>query len=355
MKTSPKIGIIYVPYTYQKYVDRIFNALVASDYPKENISLYIVPNGAPETKKYIEKQLELRNDLPDTHIIDDGINHGFAIGNNRGIKQAIADGCDYVFLNNGDLTIEKNTLSLLVQAAEQDENIACVQPLVLYMGQEDMVNTSGGEVHILGYAYARDNLQKIQKTYNQEITYSSGAASLYRSSILKEIGLLEKGFFMYHEDVELGLRSLLAGYKNILEYKAVSFHDYEFKRNPMKFGWMELYRKIVVFSYFKVLTLLLLLPLFITQELAIWVFALKGGWIRSKIWEYREWTKPKTWRLLFEMRRRAKRLRKISDKEFLNYFTGKIEAQEESNWLVEKIGNPGISLYFAVLKKIVIW
>ena len=55
------------------------------------------------------------------------------------------------------------------------------------------------------------------------------------------------------------------------------------------------------------------------------------------------------------MRRRTKRLRVISDAVLFTHASGKIEAQEQSSWVVERVGNPIIVAYRNVVAKLIRW
>ena len=239
--------------------------------------------------------------------------------------------------------------------AETSETIGSVQALVRYWHEPEIVNVSGGVVHVAGYGYARDNKTPYQpdiRPDGDELAYGSGAALLLKMSALKRVGLLEEGFFMYHEDLELGMRLRFAGYHNVLAAKAFGFHDYHFSRNPKMFAWIECYRWIVMLAYYRVSTLLLLAPLLLAIEVGTWFMALRGGWIKAKLWALREWTRPQTWRLMFDVRRRAQALRVIDDKDFLRFVTGRIENQEVGNGLMDLV-NPAIETAFIAGRKLI--
>lgn len=353
----PKIGIVYVPWKYRQYVPDVFDAWTNLNYPKDRIELFLIPNGEQETKDLLESKRNELKDFGHVHIAETGQNIGFSRGHNQGIQLAIARGCAYVYLNNGDLKMEPNSLLASVNRAETDPSIASVQSLVRYWKKPEMINVSGGMIHIFGYGFARDNLRILPNDYafEEQIAYGSCAAILFNVSALQQVGLLEEGFFMYHEDLELGLRLRMAGYVNVLEPTSIALHDYGFAKNTGMFGWIELYRWIVMLSYFRLATLFLLVPVMLLHEVSTWFFALRGGWLKAKLWEYSEIMKPKTWALLFRMRARAKRLRHVSDRKLLKWFTGRIEAQEQSNWIVERTGNPLMAAYTRFLQLIVIW
>lgn len=357
----PRVAIIYICHKTVEYVPEVVAAIAALHYPKDRLALVFIPNGSPDNVvEVIERDIQPRagKDLPPVILLNDGRNHGFGKGNNQGMRWAIDQGFDYVFLHNGDLTLDPEAINNLVELAEHDERLASVQCLVSYWHEHDKINVSGGMVHVAGYGFARDNGKKIGDVTlmnGEDIAYASGAATLYRVSALQKVGLLEEGFFMYHEDLELGMRLRFAGYRNVLCTKAKAFHDYSFRRNPMKFAWMELYRSIVVLAYYRLPTLLVFWPLLFAIELGTWAMALKGGWLKAKVWALAEWCKPRTWRLLFMMRARTRRLRTINDATFLTLVTGKILDQEGDNLLMEKVINPVVDLSFRTLRLLIKW
>jgi GT2 family glycosyltransferase len=344
--SSPRIAIIYLCYNNLRHLHDVVKGWEQQTFPKDQTRIYLVPNGSPDgIAEHIRKDVLPRSgkDLPELVLIDDGVNRGFAGGNNYAAMQAIEDGFTYVFLQNGDLKTEAKMLEQLVDVCEQDDAIGAAQPLVCYWPDPKKINTSGGMVHVAGYGYARDNGAQVKdRSFEavEEVAYVTGAAALYRAHALKEVGLLEEAFFMYHEDLELGLRLQIAGWKNVLVSQARAFHDYAFARNPKKFQWMELYRYLVFFSTLKIQTLFVLLPLLLPVEMASWLFALKGGWLKGKVWSVVQWFRFSTWQTLIRMKVRARRLRRISDRQLMQSMTSVITDQEEMSKLVQKVGNP---------------
>lgn len=53
---------------------------------------------------------------------------------------------------------------------------------------------------------------------------ATGGASLYRTSLFKEIGLFDESFFAYYEDVDISFRAQLAGHKVYYTDKAIAYH-----------------------------------------------------------------------------------------------------------------------------------
>lgn len=159
---------------------------------------------------------------------------------------------------------------------------------------------------------------------------------------------------MYHEDLELGLRLKFAGYKNVLCTNSFTYHDYKFGRNTKMFQWMETYRIVVLLSCLKFRSLILLLPILKIVEMGVWAMSFKGGWIGSKLKANVEFLKPKTWKLIRGMRKRAQSLRTIDDKEWMSLLSPKIEAQEVES-TATKIGNKVISWMWKIILPLIKW
>lgn len=357
----PKVALIYLCYGMKNYLPAVIDAIAGLTYPKDRLQLILIPAGSPDgIREDIETQVLPRSgkDLPETILLDDGQNRGFAGNNNPGMARALETGADYIFLHNGDLKLTPEAITEAVAVAEASVEIGSVESLVCYWHEPEKVNIAGCAFHVAGYGYALGNGQKLSDlslVSGQEIAYASGAAVLYRAEALRRVGLLEEGFFMYHEDLELGLRLRLAGYKNVLATKSLAYHDYAFSRNPKKFAWMELYRQVVVLAYYRPATLLLFAPLLIAIEVGSWLMAWRGGWLRAKFWAAREWLKPRTWKLVWTMRKRAQGLRVIPDRELLKHVVGKIEHQEVMNPWLERVINPAVDEAFQAGRKVVFW
>ena len=77
-----------------------------------------------------------------------------------------------------------------------------------------------------GLPYPRGRGDKNLTRYDQskDVFGASGGASLYRTSMLKEIGLFDEDFFAYYEDIDLSFRAQLAGWKVRYAPQAVAYH-----------------------------------------------------------------------------------------------------------------------------------
>ncbi len=358
---SPQVAIIWLCYNNLRHLPEVVSSWAAQTYPHDRLVVYALPAGSPDgIAEVIRRDVLPRSgkDLPEIVLLDTEKNEGFCKNNNAGIADALARGVDYVYLQNGDLRLDAEAIAAAVALAESDATIGAVQSLVCFWHEADKVNVSGGMVHAAGYGYARHNgsqLADVELTNGEEIAYASGAAVLRSAATYRTLGLLEEGFFMYHDDLEYGLRTKIAGYRNVLSTQSKAFHDYQFGRNKKMFAWTELYRWVVFLGYLRVRTLLLLAPFLAMVEAGTWLMALRGGWLGAKTWAYRQWLHPATWAFVWRLRRRAQSLRTIDDAELVRLWTGKIEAQEMTNPLLERVINPVIDAIWRALRKLIVW
>ena len=169
-----------------------------------------------ETEKYINLNKELI-------LIKNKNNCGFAEGNNIGVEYALRKfKPDYILLLNNDTLVDINFLNELVKVGESDKNIGSVQSLLLKSDQIS-IDSLGQKMLIWGAKDITDNFENhLQEKI--EIFGVCAASALYRTDLIKEIGLFDKDFFVLLEDVDLSWRIRLKGMKSILASKSIVYH-----------------------------------------------------------------------------------------------------------------------------------
>src|SRR3989338_97562 len=313
----PKVAVIYLSWFSMPYLEDVFSCLDALDYPRERLEIIVVDNSSTDGS---QEWLRKRTDI--TYFPSDK-NLGFAEGNNLGINHALLNGADYIFLHNNDLKLEPGAIREAVVLAESDPKIGSVQSFMKLWSDPDRVNSTGGMVHFLGFGFVRDNgrlASEVTAKDVSEIAYASGAAVLYRASVLREVGLLDPFLFLYHEDLELGWRIRLAGFRNVFARNSVTYHNYKFKRAFAKFYWMERNRYIVHFSHLKLATLILLFPFLFGLECMMCALSIRGGWAKEKFCAYLDAFRPAVWKHIIASRKRSRQLRRVSDRKIVSLF-----------------------------------
>ena len=84
------------------------------------------------TTEKADNSVELFHEaFPSIRIIETGMNLGFSGGFNKGIKYALSEGAEYVFMINNDTELPPAMIDTLLSAAE-DLNANICSPLIYY-------------------------------------------------------------------------------------------------------------------------------------------------------------------------------------------------------------------------------
>jgi len=355
----PHLAVVTVLYRCEKFMRGLLDSVALVDYPRERLELHLVDNGAGDgTLAAAKREIErLGARLPTVVIHEPGANVGFAVGNNIGLRAALDSGVDYCFLLNPDATFEPAALKEAVRMAKSEQNVGSVQSLLVLGDEPEVVNTSGNHIHFLGFGYVGGyrRPRALVPGEPREIAFSSGACVLLPAHVLRQVGLLDETLWLYHEDLDLGWRIRLAGFRNVIAPASVCRHFYEFSRAQSKWYWLERNRWIVVLKNYRLATLVLLLPALIVADCGLLLMATKAGWLRSKLRSLAWFLRPSSWRYLWRGRRAIARIRKVPDREVLRHFTAVIDFPDFRSPVVTKVIEPVWKVMLATLRAIVRW
>lgn len=359
MINMKKVGIILVNYKdyAEKFLSECRDSLRKQTY--KNFVVYIVDNASsPETVAYLHKE------FPEAVIIPrkDG---NYAAANNAGIERASSDGSEYLVIVNMDVKLDPLWLEELVIAFESQENVAFAQSLLLLYPttkeewENPKINSLGNLNNFLGFGFTKGYqvpVKDVSLFDTLEIKgYASGCSFITSREVIEKIGGYDEEYYMYHDDLEMSWRAKLAGYKIILVPKSIVYHKYEFARSVRMLYYMERNRFLAILSYYRWPTLILFMPALIFMELGMWMYSILNGWFFTKVKVEWYFNQPKTWKHIFEVRKKIREIRKISDKEILKNFWGKVEFQEIANPLLKYIANPILNTYFKLIRYLIVW
>lgn len=152
-------------------------------------------------------------------------NKGFAGGVNTGIRYAIEHNYDYVALLNNDAQADKNWLRELLEPMKTDKTIGATTSAMIH-SKDGTYDSTGEMFSIWGLAFPRGRGEKVANQYDElpEVMGASGGASLFRISMLEDIGLFDEDFFAYYEDIDLGLRAHTRGWRFVFAPKSTVLH-----------------------------------------------------------------------------------------------------------------------------------
>jgi GT2 family glycosyltransferase len=144
---------------------------------------------------------EITSAVPDVQVLQSGANLGFGGGCNVGIRQALLERADYVWLINSDATADPHALAALVELADASPGVASVGSVVYEAESADQIQLWGGGRVRLWTGECQNQFSATQ------LDFISGASVLLRCAALEDVGLFDEStYFMYWEDTDLSFR-----------------------------------------------------------------------------------------------------------------------------------------------------
>ena len=189
MRDEIKIYVIIVTYKGKRWYDKCFVSLRESTIPVQTIVVDNTPGD--EDAEYIKAH------YPEGNIIKPEENLGFGRANNLGMRYALDNGCDYVFLLNQDAWIEPYAIEKLVAISKHHPEFGILSPMHM--------NAEMNQINMMYYDY-NHNCDLVNDLYNHTfksyypMRYVNAAAWLMTRKTLETIGGFCPMFDMYGED-----------------------------------------------------------------------------------------------------------------------------------------------------------
>ena len=168
----------------------------------------------------------IRAAYPQVAIIELTENRGYAGNNNVGMRAALDQGADWVFVLNEDTIVDAGCLRALVDVGEGAPDIGIVGPMVYHMDEPEVIQSAGG---ILGPDWSSRHLGQNEPDRGQypaphTVDWISGCAILVRRAVIEQVGMLDERFFYYWEETEWCLRARRAGWRIVHVPQARLWH-----------------------------------------------------------------------------------------------------------------------------------
>ncbi len=349
-----KVAVILINYHdyAEKFLAQCWQSLLNLNFPNDEREIIIVDNGStPQTRQTLLKM------APTAHLIFNEQNPGFGGGNNLGIKKAVELGCEYFYLLNMDTTVDPDFLTQALAIYQSDPSIGIVQSRLMLFEKPDLLNSLGNAVHFLGFGYCQGYEKSLPKNLptKLEIPYASGAGLLISRTVYEKIGPFTEDFFMYHDDLEWGIKARLQGYINVVATRSIVYHKYEFSRSIEKYYWMERNRILLWLMTLKYWTLILILPIFIVTEIGLLLLGLKNGWFNKKIKAYQWFFDTNNWKKVKIWRAQIQNTRKISDRQLCQSFTARLTDYKFSvSGTLTFFANLIFQIYWSIIKLLIV-
>ncbi|MDQ6985858.1 MAG: glycosyltransferase family 2 protein [Candidatus Dojkabacteria bacterium] len=233
MSRNKHVSVVIVTWNNEDDIKECLDTILKQDY--KNYKVIVFDNASNDktleiVKSYKDSKLALLTSKKNLYLTG---------GNNFGIKIALENyNSDFIMVLNPDTKVEENLISELVKTIESDEQIGAVGPLVKFYQTENEGNINSAGLIYDGFMQAYDIGfdEKDNGQYNriEERWGVSGTCILYRTEMLKQIGLYWKQIKLHLDEVELFIRANKKGWKVIFNPNTVVHHRYGIstKQNP---------------------------------------------------------------------------------------------------------------------------
>ncbi len=197
------------------------------NWPAELLEIIVVENGSGDDS--LERLAKLR---PGVTVIDSKANLGFTGGCNLGVSHATGE--FIAFLNN-DARPDAEWIREAVNTFATGEDIGAVASKVLDW-DGDKVDFLDAAVTWYGMGYKPHAGETDRGAWDEEkdVLFGTGAAMFIRAHVFEELDGFDDDYFMFYDDVDLGWRLNLLGYRFRFQPKSLAFHKHHASMN--KFG-----------------------------------------------------------------------------------------------------------------------
>ncbi len=212
-----KIYAIVVTWNGEKWIEKCFASLLQSSVP---VTIIAVDNASSDQTVSI-----ISDKYKSVELIETGSNLGFGKANNIGLKIAVQQNADFVFLLNQDAWVDKNSIENLVKTAQSNEVYGIVSPFHI-SGDDTALEYKFIEYiqpnvcHGLVSDFMMNKLLPIYET-----TFVNAAAWLISKNCLLTVGGFDPIYPHYGEDTDYIQRAQYFGFKIGIVPSARIWHD----------------------------------------------------------------------------------------------------------------------------------
>ncbi len=209
-----KVTVIIPVWNSGKWLPDCLASLQQQTY--QDFTILLVDNGSTDGS------IPPRTSLP-INLISFATNLGFAAAVNAGIRQSQSE---TIALLNVDTRPEPTWLECLVSRLESSPpEVGSIASKMLVMEQPTLIDDAGDSLSWYGSACKRGHRNlATQYTEPDEVFSACAGAALYRRKFFEVVGLFDESYTSYFEDIDLGFRGRIYGYRCSYAPEAMVLH-----------------------------------------------------------------------------------------------------------------------------------
>ena len=224
LSTEPVVAYIIVSWNNKDILDECIESIFEQKNVQKHVLL--VDNDSKDgTAEYIT------NTYPKVFVMAQEANHGFAKGNNIGIKEALKDpSVEFVVLLNSDARLADNWTETLARQARLKVRTATMQSITLDYYDHGIMDSTHVYLSTIGQATQGSFRQPIafgSDVAPQKVFGCNAAAMLITRKFIEAQpfeDFFDETMFMYLEDVDVATRATVMGWDNYVVPGTRAYH-----------------------------------------------------------------------------------------------------------------------------------
>ena len=164
--------------------------------------------------------------FPQTIILRNGRNLGYAGGNNVGIRYALAQGYEYITILNNDTLVSPDFLHILVEHYRRLPGPAVLSPMIYYHADPARIWYAGAEWTGWGFRRLLNKEEDSSKKLNglTPTDFTVGCCLLTSREVFRKVGYFDERFFLCFEEIEWCFRARRSGIYSYIAPQAKIWH-----------------------------------------------------------------------------------------------------------------------------------
>jgi GT2 family glycosyltransferase len=231
LRADPELSVITVTHNHGRFMGPLLDSLEA-ERGRIDFELLVVDNASDDDSAALAAQ------RPWVHLIRNRARHGFAFNNNLGIRVCRGR---HVLLLNPDTEVRPGALQALVDHLDAHPRVGLCGPQLLFA--DGSVQPSARRFPTLGWVLARRTplrlvledtrwsrhhlMEDADPASARHVDWLLGAAIAVRRELLRDVGLLDDGYFLYVEDIDWAYRARKGGWEVDYVPSARVVHHYQ--------------------------------------------------------------------------------------------------------------------------------
>ncbi len=237
----PLITIIIVNYDTPEFTKECVQSLRELKHDGFRYHILVVDNGSQQEFKLPQKLSQTKNsNAEQIEVIRTEANIGFTGGNNLGMSHAVKhSNPDYFLLINSDTVATPDFLQHLFLAIQGEDRGIATSKIYFEKGYEfhhddyqsdelgQVIWFAGGTLdwpNLLAFHRGVDEVDRGQFDHLTKTDFATGCCMLIKREVIENVGILDKRYFLYLEDVDLSIRAEKKGYSLVFCPEAVIYH-----------------------------------------------------------------------------------------------------------------------------------